>query len=422
MYKEVHRQHERHGKLVRIQPNHISVADPKAIDAIYGHGNGFIKAPYYEAFKNVETSIVTTRNRVEHTRKRKRIAHAFSPKAVLDFEPYTQRAIIEAIAQFNSLIKTGRAGQSKSLATISEENALIDGEIAFDIAPWTAYIAFDIISDLAFGEPFAFVSAGIDKDDNINLLLHRSEFAHTVGAMPWIKSFTPYFFDSFFSKGLTTAQNVAKVAMAGVNKRRQNDSPRKDLLYYLLNAKDQDGQYMNERELNAEVLTLLGAGSDTTSNTLTNIIDLLCRHPRALAILQEELDKAFPESVSSDVVPPYENLKDLPYLNAVINEALRFRPVVTTGLPRQVPKGGATVAGIFFKEGTVLSSPTYTIHRNEQAFENPDAFFPERWLGSGRFESEKYFLGFSAGPRACIGRNVASMELKKNGCCFIPEL
>jgi len=72
------------------------------------------------------------------------------------------------------------------------------------------------------------------------------------------------------------------------------------------------------------------------------------------------------------------------------------------------------VCGKFFKEGTVLSTPTYTVHRDVRIFgNNALEFVPERWLGEGRFELEKSFLGFSYGPRACIGRNVAFMELKK---------
>jgi benzoate 4-monooxygenase len=83
------------------------------------------------------------------------------------------------------------------------------------------------------------------------------------------------------------------------------------------------------------------------------------------------------------------------------------------GLPRIVPPGGATVSGRFFNANTVLSVPSYTIHHNPQAFERPDEYWPERWLKGDQNELKKYFIPFSFGPRACVGRNVANMELVK---------
>lgn len=130
--------------------------------------------------------------------------------------------------------------------------------------------------------------------------------------------------------------------------------------------------------------------------------------------LREELDRAFPGPLDDDWVAEWKDCKDLPYVNGVIYETLRLRTTVSVGLPRVVSKGGAKVCGEFFEEGTVLSTPTYTTHRDERVW-GADAleFVPERWIGDSAAKLEKHFLGFSYGPRACIGRNVAFMELKK---------
>jgi len=74
--------------------------------------------------------------------------------------------------------------------------------------------------------------------------------------------------------------------------------------------------------------------------------------------LVEELDSKLDTLDSTDEIASYDKVKDLPYLNAIILETLRYRPTSSFGLPRLVPKGGATVCGEFFKEGTVLSVPT----------------------------------------------------------------
>jgi len=109
-----------------------------------------------------------------------------------------------------------------------------------------------------------------------------------VGVMPWIKPYTPYiFWDNFFPQGLQSVKDLAQIAVTAVEKRKKSGSNRKDLLYYLMNARDPDtDQPMPDPELKAEALTQLIAGSDTTSNSLTHILDLLCRHPEAYLTFQ----------------------------------------------------------------------------------------------------------------------------------------
>lgn len=78
--------------------------------------------------------------------------------------------------------------------------------------------------------------------------------------------------------------------------------------------------------------------------------------------LVQELDSRLPSLESPDEIAKFDQVKELPYLNAVISEVLRYRPTSAFGLPRLVPKGGATISGEFFKEGTVLSVPSCTSH------------------------------------------------------------
>jgi benzoate 4-monooxygenase len=82
--------------------------------------------------------------------------------------------------------------------------------------------------------------------------------------------------------------------------------------------------------------------------------------------LVEELDSRLPSLDSTDEIAKFDQVKDFPYLNAVISEVLRYRPTSALGLPRQVPAGGATICGEFFQEGTVLSVPSCTPPTNEQ--------------------------------------------------------
>lgn len=96
----------------------------------------------------------------------------------------------------------------------------------------------------------------------------------------------------------------------------------------------------------------------------------------------------------------FEDVKRLPYLQAVIDEALRIHSTSGVGLPRLVPEGGLTVCGQYFQEGTVLSVPTYTIHRDKEIWgEDCEAFRPERWFEQDKNGIQKTFNPFSFGPR-----------------------
>jgi len=131
--------------------------------------------------------------------------------------------------------------------------------------------------------------------------------------------------------------------------------------------------------------------------------------PGVLEKLQKELDEAIPEGVE---VPSFEMVKDLSYLQNVISETLRIHSTSSLGLPRVVPPGpGITILGHHFPGYTVLSVPAYTIHHSKAIWgEDADEFVPERW--ERVTERQKgAFIPFSYGPRSCVGRNVAEMEL-----------
>src|SRR5258708_976504 len=74
------------------------------------------------------------------------------------------------------------------------------------------------------------------------------------------------------------------------------------------------------------------------------------------------------------------------------------------------------IQGHYMKPGTVVSVPTYSIQRNEKYFKNAEAFIPERWIDNPDekevYNLKKYVIPFSAGSRACIGRNLAFLELQ----------
>ncbi|EMC93381.1 hypothetical protein BAUCODRAFT_238892 [Baudoinia panamericana UAMH 10762] len=406
-YLTVFNLHQRLGKFVRLQPNHVSIADPDAIPIVYGHGTGFLKSDYYDAFVSIHRGLFNTRDRAEHTRKRKTVSHTFSVRSIGQFEQYIHHNLEELANQWDIKSKLAQGGFYK-----------------FDALHWFNYVAFDIIGDLAFGAPFGMLEKGADVAEvrltpdapmttapAIEVLNRRGEVSNAVGIIPWIKPYAKYLPDPFFYKGMEAIQNLAGIATARVNERlaaaERGEITRVDLLARLMEGKDENGNPLGRAELTAEALTQLIAGSDTTSNTSCALLYHCLMHPEVVRKLQAELDEALP----SNDVPSYEQVKDLPYLDQVIQETLRIHSTSSQGLPRQVPVGGAEVCGRFFPQGLVLSVPAYVMHHSTEIW-GPDAeeFRPERW--EKVTERQKgAFIPFSYGPRSCVGRNVAEMEL-----------
>ncbi|TQN72612.1 Benzoate 4-monooxygenase [Colletotrichum shisoi] len=409
-YLTVDEVHKKLGPVVRIQPNHVSIADDDAIQTIYGHGNGFLKANFYDAFVSIRRGLFNTRDRHEHSRKRKMVSHTFSAKSISQFEPYMHGNLVLFVKKWDELVEKNPAPAG---ATI-------------DCLKWFNYLAFDIIGDLAFGAPFGMLESGADIAEvresptsppiyapAIEILNRRGEVSATLGILPELKPWAKYLPDPFFSQGLEAVQNLAGIAIARVKARLDNppDVDRLDLLARLMEGRDDKGEPLCREELTAEALTQLIAGSDTTSNSSCALLYHAARTTGVLEKLQRELDDAIPAACE---VPTYDMVKDLPYLAMVINEALRHHSTSGIGLPREIPADspGVTIRGHYFPPGTVLSVPSYTMHHSKEIW-GPDAddFRPERWA-SPTARQKNAFIPFSTGPRACVGRNVAEMEMK----------
>ncbi|KAH9932186.1 cytochrome P450 [Fomitopsis serialis] len=283
-----------------------------------------------------------------------------------------------------------------------------DGRLWLDSLPWYNYLAFDIIEKAmaSYGDNN---SPEITYFPAVQILNDRGEYSASLGVLPphW-RPFVKLI--PWYRKGNEAVQRLAGIAIAQVAKRLTTPTDRSDLLGKLQEGKDDEGNPMSREELTAEALTQLIAGSDTTSNSSCAITYHLAANPLVQQKLQHELDEAL--GSDDDPVSTFEQVKRLPYLEAVINEALRIHSTSGIGLPRVVPEGGMTVLGQYFPEGTVLSVPTYTIHRNTEVWgKDVDAFRPERWFEQDEKAIQKTFNPFSFGPRSCVGRNLASMEL-----------
>lgn len=228
--------------------------------------------------------------------------------------------------------------------------------------------------------------------------------------MPWIRA------------GNEGVAKIAMMAVAAVAQCSQHPASRNDILAKYFDATDDRGEKMHDLELSAEAVGLLIAGTDTTSKYALNssfnwlpVIDrlrsslgaltfYLAQHPSAQSKLQAELDGALgaPHAFGNDDVESvsYENIKNLQYLQDVVNEGLRLFSIAGFGLPRIVPEGGLTILGHHFTPGTVISVPLYVVHRDKSVWgDDAEVFNPDRWAVGDRVAMTKAFAPFSIGPR-----------------------
>jgi cytochrome P450 family 135 len=184
-----------------------------------------------------------------------------------------------------------------------------------------------------------------------------------------------------------------EILFAEIAARRRDPklASRQDILSLLVGARFEDGSTMSDAELRDQLMTLLMAGHETTATGLAWAFDLLFRAPDKLQRLRAELAEGGHE-----------------YLDAVIEETLRVRPVVPfIGRELRVP---AELAGYELPEGTVVMPSIYLAHTRQDLYPDPKSFRPERFLDGG---PETYsWIPFGGGTRRCIGAAFAQLEMR----------
>jgi cytochrome P450 len=196
------------------------------------------------------------------------------------------------------------------------------------------------------------------------------------------------------------------------------DADRRDFFHHLLSARDPEtGAGLAPDELWGESNLFIIAGSDTTSTALAATLFYLSHSPADLAAAAAEVRAAFPAGPDG-VTAQGPALGRCGYLRACVDEAMRLAPPVPGALPRRVLPGGLEVDGLAVPAGADVCVPHHALHRNPAYFPAPAAFRPARWLppsdekaAAALALARDAFAPFSVGPRACVGRGLAYVEL-----------
>jgi cytochrome P450 len=167
---------------------------------------------------------------------------------------------------------------------------------------------------------------------------------------------------------------------------------RQDILSLLLRARYEDGSPMADSELRDELMTLLVAGHETTATSLAWTLERLVRHPDKLERLRAEVEDGGDD-----------------YMDAVIKETLRLRPVLPVVVRRLTED--TELAGYRLPAGTAVVPCIHLMHRRADVYPDPRAFRPERFLEqpAGTYT----WIPFGGGVRRCLGASFAMFEMKQ---------
>jgi cytochrome P450 len=201
------------------------------------------------------------------------------------------------------------------------------------------------------------------------------------------------------------ARAVDEVVYRIIDRRRQAGQDSADLLSMLMQARDAEtGLGMDALQIRNQVLTLLLAGYETTSSALTWTWYLLSTHPKVADRLRDELKQRLGVRT-----PTSADLPQIQYARMVFEESMRLYPPAWI-LGRKA-LADDEIGGYLIPANAVLAISPYVVHRHLDFWDDPEAFDPERF--STECESSRHrfaYIPFGAGPRKCIGNNLAMLE------------
>ncbi|RCI08946.1 hypothetical protein L249_5130 [Ophiocordyceps polyrhachis-furcata BCC 54312] len=420
----IHGLHQQYGPTVRIAPNEVDFTDVQSMKTIYSTRETFRKTEWYQNFTTIDKeSVFNTPDVGVHRRLRKLLAAPISDANL--------RAYHDRIERLTRMMIDGMRGEMVSRGVV-------------DVAKWFYFLAVDVLGDLTFGQP-----PGLLEGGEVSLFRYSFRPRHSMSNMPFSVSrmrekkkngYPTYGYNQFLESAMWMAalrsafprltawsriiplpllsrakeatKTLAHLAEAGLARHKRlvdGGSPPQTVFTNLYRA--QESKELSPTQVHNQAELYFIAGSDTTAGTLTFLIWAICRRPHIQTALVADL-RTLPAEGFDDA-----QIRQLPYLDRLIQEGLRLYGAVQTSLPRYVPAGGADLGGYWFPEGTKVHGQAYSLHRDPGVFTNPGEFDPSRWEEPTQ-EMRDSFMPFGRGTRTCLGRHLAMIELRHSVAHF----
>ncbi|KAL4973650.1 cytochrome P450 [Aspergillus desertorum] len=385
--------HQKYGKVVRFAPNQLSSNTIKGMRNIYGAGlgksNTFLKTGFYKAISR--RNIFTATDPYYHATVRKLFSPSLSPGCMAAHEP----VIKGCISRFHALVKQ----------RMQSQKAIILNDLYYSLS-------VDMVSEVLLGKSLGCIERGrpFFWTEQLPRIFYwatiRDQFKGS-GVPTLIK----WMLRQILRKGIRQRSEEARMRL--IREQLKATHTRRDIMVEVLERAESSN--LPEDEIAENFSAIMLAGFHTTSHAICATIWLVLSHPETRECLQSELRTAFQstDDISLDV------LAKLPWLNAVITEALRVYPPVPLGGARVSP--GAYVDGVYVPAGVEVSTSLYALHHNAEYFNNPYRFAPERWLNPESTDRKEAVQPFLLGSRSCIAKYFAQQMLLLTLASFFVE-
>ena len=320
--------HAKHGIVVRNQPDELSFIGASGWKDIYA-ARPQLPKPTIGVLQTPSgvPSIATVPDPEIHGRQRKILGSAFSDQALRNQEYILQK--------YSDLL----------ISRLHEQGDEVN------IIEWYNYTTFDVTGDLCFADSFRCLEAG-DNHPWVAAVYRGVKFAQMLTVFDYFPPMSAIVKWCIPSSVLEKAQENFIYTRTKIDQRIASKSDRPDFMKYILEHNYEGG--MTREDINSTVTLLVLAGSETSATTLTSTTYYSLNHPPVFEKLKNEIRDAFdhhPDSITVSAV------SELPYLNAVINEALRLHPTNPVSVPRQVDRP-VEICGTMIPPG--VSLPAFT--------------------------------------------------------------
>ncbi|KAL2814050.1 cytochrome P450 [Aspergillus granulosus] len=395
---------------IRYGPNRLLINSAPGHKSIYGHGANVQKSRAYEQISTIPGihSSISTLDNARHKMLRRLLNQGLSDTSIRSMD-----AEMRSIASFFATA----VGEKEDCFDLSQQ-PVNDGDewsVAKNMARWCDFFTFDVMSRLVFGTSYNLLSNS-ENHYIIDCVMNSLQRTGFLMQLPEVEKLNLHRLLYPTVKLRATRFTQKSKAIMEERRARGAKAGESDVFSNLLAANDSEtGEKLSIQQLSVESNLLIVAGSDTSSTTMAALFFYLSRNPSAYSRVAREVRAVFK---TPDEVCQGPKLSSCSYLRACIHEALRLCPPVGGALWREVLPGGLAIPdhNIQIPAGYEVGTGIWSLNRNEKYYPEPLVFRPERWIaeeaGAEAVGVAKDTLAsFSAGPRNCVGKGLAMVEL-----------
>ncbi|OMJ11173.1 Versicolorin B desaturase [Smittium culicis] len=383
--------HDKYGPIVRVTPDKVSVSNTKEFKKILASYK-YRKTEGVEGFANVHESILSTRDEDFNRMRRRQVGPAFSTTGLNSVDSIVFELCVTNV-------------EKKFIRDIE----LGGGAAEFNYFKHYQNIAADVIGELAFGKSFdAVKNDGHDVTNWVNSAMRNFVIFKSFPLLKLIQRMIPA-----LTRDETRLKNYCLQAIKqrkDLIKNNNYNGKRVDILQmYLAAINTSNNKPLSEDELISEMVTMVAAGVDTTSITMTWLTVYYMLYPHVYKRVLDEIRTNFPDKDRK--ITQNDAKEKLPYFIATVYETLRVVGPAGGILFREAPNDGVEILGYNIPQGNEVGMFIPGTHNDTEVWNDPRTFNPDRFLGPEGEKFKREIVAFSTGVRICPGRNLAWMEI-----------